>query len=110
MLGPSPVRGPPTGPPALRFPRPQQQRPRAVDAAYTLTGVTRDSTGVILPNCVVDLFYATGDKQRYGSTVSDASGAYTFLGGDNVSAFFVVCYLAGGTPVSGTSLQTLQFS
>lgn len=106
MLGPrGGPRGGPVGPPGLRF-----VRPTVALAAFTLTGITRDNTGAILGNCVVDLFYATGDKQRYASTVSDAGGAYTFVSGDNISTFFVVSYKDGGTPVGGTSLQTLKFT
>ena len=98
--------GPPVGPPALQFLRPT----RAV-CNYTLSGVTRDNTGAVLGGCTVDLFYATGDKQRYASMVSDpTTGAYTFVSGDNVSTFFVVSYKDGGTPVGGTSLQTLKFT
>lgn len=107
MLGPGPghIREAPLGPPALQF-----QRPRTAPAAYTLSGITRDNTGAVLANCVVDLFYAGGDKQRYASTVSDANGAYTFVSGDNVSTFFVVAYKDGATPVGGSSLQSLQFT
>lgn len=104
MLGPGPARAP-VGPPALRFAREDY-----IPALYTLTGITRDNTGAVLGNCVVDLFYATGDKQRYSSTTSDANGAFTFVGGDNLSTFFAVVYKDGGTPVGGTSLQTLRFT
>lgn len=111
MLGPlgsrirAGSRGGPVGPPALRFMKPTREQ-----ALYTIKGITRDSAGAVLGNCVVDLFYATGDKQRYSSTTSDADGAYTFMSGDNVSTFFVVSYKDGGTPVGGTTLQTLRFT
>ena len=107
MLGPSrgPSRRPPLGPNALRF-----MVPTAAEAAYTITGITRDNTGAVLGSCVVDLFYATGNKQRAASTTSDAVGAYTFVSGDNVGTYFVVSYKDGGTPVGGTSRQTLQFT
>lgn len=85
-------------------------RTNTAQPAYMIRGVTKDSAGAVLPNCVVDLFYATGDKQRYASTVSDATGAYTFMSGDNVSTFFVVSYLDGVTPVAGTTVQSLRFT
>lgn len=104
-LGPSP--GPPIGPPSLRF------KGRVVPGKgepYLLTGVTRDSTGLVLGNCTVDLFYAGGDKQRYSSTVSDAQGAYTFMSGDNVSTFFAVFYKQGSPDVAGTTKNNLVFT
>jgi hypothetical protein len=106
MLGPVSIGGPraPNGPPAMRF-----GMPRAC-AAYTLIGIARDSTGAPLGNATIDLFYSTGDKQRYASTIADASGAYTFISGDNVSTFFVVAYLDGGTPVAGTTKNDLKFT
>jgi hypothetical protein len=108
MLPPMPRPGQPhapLGPPSLSF-----MPDRGGQAGYVLSGIARDSSGAPLANATIDLFYATGDKARYASTTADATGAFSFFGGDNVSTFFVVAYLDGGTPVAGTTLQSLKFT
>lgn len=110
LLGPPRARGlhhgPPIGPPALQFIRPTVAR-----ALYTIRGITKDNTGAVLGGVTVDLFFATGDKQRADSVVSDAvTGEYCFESGDNVGTYFTRTYKDGATPVGGTSLDTLRFT
>jgi hypothetical protein len=51
-----------------------------------ITGVSRDSSGVIIPNCTMNLFKvdSTGTYKTYthmGTTISDGSGNYSFVVG-----------------------------
>ena len=70
-----------------------------------IAGVTRDSAGVALGNCEVDLFLTGGDL-ILARTMSDASGNYRF---DNPGSgpFFAVGYLPGSPDVAGTTVRTL---
>jgi hypothetical protein len=73
---------------------------------YALQGVTRDSAGVILGSCTVNIF-RTSDNSWAGSTVSDATtGAWTFdvIGG---SPFFLYEYKTGSPDRAGASVNTL---
>lgn len=69
-----------------------------------LTGVTRDSTGATLDNCIVTLNQGNIIK---GQTTSDGAGNYTFLGCGS-GPFFIVAYKAGSPDVAGTTVNTLQ--
>jgi hypothetical protein len=76
-------------------------------ALYTIAGITRDATGAVLGGCDVDLFFSGGNKTRAGATVSDATtGAFTFMVSNTTTAYFVVSY-KNGTPVFGTTKNTL---
>lgn len=70
------------------------------------SGISRDSTGVVLGNCTV-LLFRTSDNVLMAQTTSDALGAWTIdvmlVGGP----FFLVEYKAGAPDVAGTSLNTL---
>ena len=70
-----------------------------------ITGITKDSTGAVLGNCTLELFY-TNDDVLVGKTMSDSNGVYTFLVG---SAFpcYVVAYKTGSPDVAGTTVNTL---
>lgn len=71
----------------------------------SLSGVSRDSTGAALASCQV-LVFRTEDKTLVAETTSDASGNWSISllkGGP----FFLVEYKDGGTPVAGTSINTL---
>ena len=84
------------------------QRARRVPppATYlTISGITRDNTGAILGNCVVDLFDTLTDA-IIERTTSDADGVYGFRYASTRS-FYVVAYKAGSPDVAGTSVNTL---
>jgi hypothetical protein len=88
---------------------PERQRsvlrpPTVGEHNYTLSGVSRDSSGNPLASCTVDL-YRTGDNSWCGRTVSDGSGNFTFTG-VGPGPFFVRATDAGGT-VAGSTLGTL---
>jgi hypothetical protein len=70
-----------------------------------IAGVTRDSAGAALGNCVLDLFLSPTD-QRIATTTSDAAGAYRF---DNPGSgpFYLVAYRVGAPDVAGTTINTL---
>lgn len=70
-----------------------------------ITGVTRDSAGLALAACTVDLF-RTVDDLLMNSTVSDVSGNYTFYP-TVAGPYYIVAYLAGAPDVAGTTVQTL---
>lgn len=72
---------------------------------YTISGVTKDSTGAALGACAVKLFYTATDILAQ-TTVSDASGNYSFTVDKTVS-FYEVSYKAGAPDVAGTSVNTL---
>lgn len=70
-----------------------------------ITGVTRDSTGVVLAGCTVDLFRTPNDA-CVASTVSDQSGNYSFANPGS-GPFFLVAYKAGSPDVAGTTVNTV---
>lgn len=71
-----------------------------------ISGVTKDSSGAVLPNCNVTL-YRTSDDQVMGKGVSDANGNYSFSSGSLSEQYYVVAYKAGSPDVSGTTINTL---
>lgn len=71
-----------------------------------ISGVTRDSSGVALAACTVDLF-RTIDNQFILQTISDGSGNYVFDGVQQGFTYYVVAYLAGAPDTAGTTLNTL---
>lgn len=77
---------------------------------YNITGVTRDSAGAILGNCVVHLFRTTDDVE-IDQVNSDASGNYIFsLGVSPQNQQYAVAYKAGSPDVAGTTVNTLTGS
>jgi len=70
-------------------------------------GVTKDSSGVALPNCRVDLFKANATQTYIATTYSDASGNYSFTVGSNAGYFFCRAYLPGSPDVAGTTTDTV---
>lgn len=74
--------------------------------SFSLSGVTRDSSGVALGNCVVDLFLNSEDT-LVASTTSDGSGVYGFILSGNSQTYYVRAYKAGAPDVAGTSVNTL---
>ena len=75
-------------------------------APPVITGVTRDSSGVALGDCVVQLF-RTSDDAIVTETVSDGSGNYAIFA-QGTGPFYVVAYKAGAPDVAGTTVNTLQ--
>jgi len=78
-------------------------------AAFSLSGVTRDSTGSALGSCVVKCFEAATDIE-VGITTSDGSGNFSFSLGNNAGFFYLVAYKPGSPDVAGTSVNTLFFT
>lgn len=74
---------------------------------YKITGVTRDSAGTELGNCVVKLFRTTDDVE-IDQVNSDASGNFIFsLGVSPQIQQYAVAYLAGSPDRAGTTVNTL---
>jgi hypothetical protein len=76
-----------------------------------ISGVTKDSTGAVLGNCVVRLFdvstWALLDTQ-----ISDANGNYTFvipkgLSQQQVTTWQGIAYKTGSPDVAGATVNTL---
>ena len=71
-----------------------------------IAGVTRDSTGAIVPNAVVNLFLTVGNV--FVSTQnSDANGNFIFYLSSAIPQYFLVAYLAGSPDTEGTTVNTL---
>jgi hypothetical protein len=75
------------------------------DKAYKISGVTRDSAGNALGNCIVDLFYTPTDTLA-AKVTSDASGNFSFSVGPSIQCY-IVAYLPGSPDVAGTTVNTL---
>jgi len=74
---------------------------------WLINGVTKDSTGAALGGCTVTLF-KTVDNRPCATTVSDASGNYSFSIDGNSEARFAVSYKSGSPDVAGTTVNTLK--
>lgn len=74
--------------------------------SFNITGVTRDSTGVALGSCSIDLFESATDI-RVANTISDGSGNFSFVLGNNSGTYYIVAYKAGAPDLAGTSVNTL---
>lgn len=79
--------------------------PRFSSYSPTITGVTKDSTGVALGSCTVQLFRAWDDG-IVAETTSDGSGNFTFYPTTS-GPYYIVAYKAGAPDVAGTSVNTL---
>lgn len=72
-----------------------------------ISGVTKDSTGVILGSCVVSLF-RTLDDLKIDYAISDAiTGAYSFTTAGQGLTYYIVAYKSGSPDVSGTTVNTI---
>lgn len=87
------------------FSTPRLKKPSFL-GSFSITGVTRDSAGVALADCAVDLFL-TAEDTLVASTISDGSGNYAFTLPGNSQNFFIRAYKAGSPDVAGTSVNTL---
>ncbi len=74
--------------------------------SFSISGVTRDSTGAVLANCAVDLFL-TAEDTLVAQTVSDGSGNFSFTVSGNSQNYFLRAYKPGSPDVAGTSVNTL---
>jgi len=94
----------------LIFPGLGPRRPFMFRATYAstyqfhVTGITKDSSGAVLPNCALAL-YRTQDDSVVSYTVSDGSGNYSFVCGPG--QHYVVAYKVGTPDVAGTTVDTL---
>lgn len=89
------------------FPRPVHNLLPLPPTYFRITGITKDSTGAVLGNCVVDWFN-TADDRLLGTTTSDANGFYEFRSaGQPPNAYYLVAYKQGSPDVAGTTVNTL---
>jgi len=75
------------------------------DMVY-LSGITRDSSGNPLGNCMVQLF-RTQDDLFVNEVISDNGGFYRVGSPYRNTQHYLVAYLAGSPDVAGTTLDTL---
>lgn len=81
----------------------RQVKPASYNAS--LTGVSRDNSGVALGGATVKLF-RTWDDTMIASTVSDGSGNWTLYPASS-GPYYLVEYKSGSPDVAGTSVNTL---
>ena len=70
----------------------------------SIIGVTRDSAGVVLGSCQVDLFSSI--DVVIASVISDVSGNFSFSN-PGTGPFYIVAYRTGAPDVAGVSVNTL---
>lgn len=71
-----------------------------------ISGVTKDSAGAVLGDCVVQLFRTINDA-IIEETTSDANGIYSFATVALGTQYYVVAYKTGSPDVAGTTVNTL---
>lgn len=76
---------------------------------YSISGVTKDSTGAVIAGCNVSLF-RTIDNLFMEMVTSDASGNFSFFTVGLAEQYYVVAYKAGSPDVAGTTANTLVCS
>lgn len=72
---------------------------------YSISGVTKDSTGAALTSCNVHLF-RTADDSFVHQTVSNGNGSYIIPASKELQ-HYLVAYKPGSPDVAGTSVNTL---
>lgn len=72
---------------------------------YSITGVTKDSTGVALAGVTVKL-YRTADDSYIQQTTSDAAGNYN-MPASQILQHYANAYKAGSPDVAGATVNTL---
>lgn len=78
-----------------------------VTSRYTISGVTRDSSGNPLGGCSVEVYESVANLFR-GATISDANGNYAVeIAGDRNITFQAIAYLPGSPDVAGVTVNTL---
>lgn len=76
-----------------------------------ITGITKDSAGVVLGGCTVQLFDKITDLY-WGDVISDANGNFMIdipkgLSQPQVTTWYLVAYKAGSPDVVGTTVDIL---
>ena len=74
--------------------------------SFSISGVTKDSTGTPIASCDVELF-ETGSEQFLQKTTSDGSGNYSFVVRSNSSNYWVRAYKVGAPDVAGTTINNI---
>jgi hypothetical protein len=74
--------------------------------SMTISGVTRDSAGVPLAACRVELFRSSDDV-KVGETTSDGGGNYTFRVGLG-QQYYAIAYQGGSPDLAGTTVNTME--
>jgi hypothetical protein len=77
-------------------------------------GITRDSTGAAIGNCIV-LLYDKNTNLYQDFTISDANGNYSIdipkgLSQPQTTTWYIVAYKAGAPDIAGTTVNTLTGS
>ena len=91
----------------FQYPRPIHELMPKPPTYFTIAGVTRDSTGAPLGNCVVDWFNTVTDV-KLDSVTSDANGLFEFrTAGQPPTNYYLVAYKVGAPDVAGTTANTL---
>jgi hypothetical protein len=97
----------PIGVPWDRYGRGKPFRSRNFSTSPAMIrGVTRNSTGVVLGACTVQLF-RTLDDSFQGEVLSDAVTGEYAIWGPVGGPYYIVAYLAGAPDVAGTTVNTL---
>ena len=92
--------------------RPWRTQPARIAMIGTIIdgGKTRDGTGAVLGNCVVEL-YLTATDEPLAKTTSDANGAYLFTAARySPATHYIVAYKTGSPDKAGTSVNTITAS
>jgi hypothetical protein len=74
---------------------------------WSISGITKDSSGSVLGSCVVELFYTQTDFPLSKVTSDATTGAYSFNCSPNAGNYYAVAYKAGSPDVAGTTVNTL---
>lgn len=78
---------------------------------FSIYGVTRDSTGAVLGNCVVDLFDTATDVKISSTTSNATTGAFSLpYASQKPTGYYLVAYKAGAPDLAGTTVSTLTGS
>jgi hypothetical protein len=75
------------------------------ETVWLIVGQTLDSAGAVLAGCTVTLF-RTSDDMPQKTTLSDASGNYSFSV-ERSTTYYSVAYKAGSPDVTGATVDTL---
>lgn len=73
---------------------------------FSISGITKDSTGTPIASCDVELF-ETGSEKFLNRTTSDGSGNYSFVVPSNSGNFWVRAYKVGAPDVAGTTINNI---
>jgi hypothetical protein len=79
----------------------------AFHGRFLITGITRNSSGAAIGGCIVELFKHDAVNTFVDRAMSDGSGSYKFILGDNATNYWLRAYLPGSPDLFGTTLRTL---